>query len=243
MKSLTLVKFYLKSNNKVWRWVLLSLMFTKVSAQSYTSEVWVLSGIKTELSKKIDLGLSVNQRYGTQGLETFFPEGMLRFKASKWFRPSVEYRFIAKKRLDGSYGTSQRINLNALFTYTKKRLDVGLRLRYQFGFNRFSYAYDSEFDVAFRVKPYFTYDVKDFILSPTVSTEFFYDPTHSASGQQIKKIRSHLGTTLDLNSPHEFSFGYYYDWNVNQWNPTNKHIFMLSYQYKWKRSTSKKDIH
>jgi hypothetical protein len=226
----------------MWRLVFISMLFSTAYAQSYTSEVWVLTGLKTELSKKIDVGVSFNQRYGTQGLETFFPEGMLRFKASKWFRPSVEYRFIAKKRLDGSYGTSQRINLNASFLYTKKRMDAGLRLRYQFGFNLFSTAYDSEFDVAFRVKPYFTYDVKDFILSPTVSTEFFYDPTHSASGQQIKKIRSHLGTTLDLNSPHEFSFGYYYDWNVNQWNPTNKHIFMLSYQYKLKIRNSKKGI-
>ena len=168
-------------------------------AQLFEQQVWVETGAKYNLTKKLGASLDLTQRFGYDGLSTFFPQVSFRYKVSSWFRPSMDYRVILSKSLDGTYSTSQRINGNLQFYYTKKRLEAGLRIRYQYSFERIGAAYDSEFDQAWRIKPSVQYNIKGLPLTPELSAEFFYNPENSANGNQFNRIRYYGGA--DIESP------------------------------------------
>ncbi len=212
-------------------------MVTSSIAQHFEQQVWVETGVKYNLNKKLSASFDLTQRYGYDGLGTLFPQVSFRYKVSSWFRPSVDYRVILSKSLDGTYSTSQRINGNLQFSYTKKRLEAGLRVRYQYSFERISAAYDSEFDQAWRIKPSVQYNIKGLSLAPELSAEFFYNPENSAEGNQFNRIRYYGGADIELKHNQRIGVGVYLD----QWiNSIPKKRVMYSLSYSIGLATSKK---
>ena len=209
------------------------LLASGASFGQSSGKVWTELGVTGGITKDLDWGLEFSSRYGSNGLETFFPQATFKYKVTKWFRPSIDYRFIGDKQQAGYFDYSHRINLNADFRYTLDRLTMKSRIRYQYSFDRLvaSESYDPEFDQAIRGKLAFSYDINDFFLTPEVSGELFYNPMFGPYGQQINKLRLFAGVSFDLNNAHSVSVGYMYDTKINLPKPGTRHILNLSYSY------------
>jgi len=218
--------------------LLFCLVLVAPKAQLFEQQVWIETGAKYNLTKKLGASLDLTQRYGYDGLGTLFPQVSFRYKVSSWLRPSLDYRVILSKSLDETYSTSQRINGNLQFSYTKKRLEAGLRIRYQYSFQRISAAYDSEFDQAWRIKPSVQYNINGLPINPSLSAEFFYNPENSALGNQFNRIRYYGGADIELTQNQHIGIGLYFD----QWiNGLPKKRLMYSLSYGISLGSAKKD--
>jgi len=220
---------------KCFLYLVFFLSCTYGFSQASVFQVWTEKGIKIGVSKRVSLGADWTNRISERGFVTMFPQASIKFKVFDWFRPSIDFRYIIDKSLSGVYSGSSRINLNAQFNYDKKRFIAGLRFRYQYGFDRLSANYDSDFDKAYRIKPQIFYDIKNSVFSPILSAEFFYDPNFAPLGRRFNKIRYFIGASLDFSGPHSFQFGYQYDQKINLPAPINKHILNVSYTYSIKK--------
>jgi hypothetical protein len=203
------------------------------SQTTSTGMVWTELGVKGGITKKLDWSAELTSRFGNLGVNTFFPQVSLKYKVTKWFKPSVEYRFIGNKDVYGNYLYSHRINVNGDFKHTISKFEIGLRARYQFtiGGSFSNASYNPEFDQAIRIKPSITYDIKKSIISPTASVEFFYDPKYSQYGQRFTKIRSFVGVKMDWKKPYDISIGYLYDTKINLPNASMRHVLSMSFAY------------
>jgi hypothetical protein len=215
--------------------VFLVSVFLGVSAYSqHDFQVWVKAGTEGEIVKKLDWSFELNSRFGAEGVETFFPQAGLEYKVTKWFRPSLEYRYIFDKDDYGNYDLGHRINLNAGFKERVARFDLGLRLRYQYAFSRLGSEtdYDADFDQAVRVKLSSTYDIDNSVISPLFNTEVFYNPSFGPEGPGLTKIRLAIGTSLELDGPHKLSFKYQIDKKLYNFAADLRHVIGFSYTYK-----------
>jgi hypothetical protein len=131
------------------------------------------------------------------------------------------------------------------FKHELARFTGSLRVRYQYSFDRLksNSKYDAEFDQAIRIKPQITYDFNKSIFTPFISLEYFYNPKYGPYGHLFTKYRGFIGLELDLDSPHNISFGYILDQELNAADPETKHIFSASYTYdlSFKKSDKKKN--
>lgn len=211
--------------------VLTSFFLFKGIAQNLTNEVWLTTGVKYNLNKTVTLGVDITQRYGTYGLETFFPQLSFRYKLNKWIKPSIDYRFIGSRDFDAPMLFSHRINGNLQFSWSKKRLYLGLRSRYQYSFTAISGNTDAEFDKAFRLKPSISYDIPNFPFSPTLSTDWFYSLNNTSIG--TNRFRHSISLELDANNSHSFDFGLLLDQWVND-VPRWRFMYSLGYTYNFK---------
>ena len=195
--------------------------------------LWADVGVKGEITKDLEYGVSFTSRVSAASNQTFFPQVTLKYKVTKWFKPSVDYRGVYKLDEYGNYLFSNRLNFNTEFKYAKKRLDLRARLRYQYSFNTLNSisGYDAEFDQAVRLKTQFQYDLKNTFLSPILSFELFYNPAFGPSGRQFSKYRGFAGVALEIDGPHDISLGYILDHQMNASNPLTKHILAVSYTY------------
>ncbi len=221
--------------------VILSFIFLGVSAQSqHEFQVWTELSTSGKVAKDWKWSFDLNSRFGSAGLETFFPEFGLEYKVKKWFSPSIDYRLVMDKDKYGNYSAGNRLNLNANFKERFGRFDMSARLRYQYAFRRSSGAVgsDIEFDQAFRLKLGGSYDIDKSILAPTFSTEFFFDPQFGPD-RGYSKLRAAAGLDFELDGPHKFSVKYQLDVDVDK-SKNKRHVLALSYGYKFGSSKKKK---
>ncbi|MFM6934884.1 MAG: DUF2490 domain-containing protein [Flavobacteriales bacterium] len=211
--------------------VLLFLSSLPVFSQSTVFQVWNELGVNGKINKDWSYGVDLTTRIGNVGVVTMFPQVSFKYKLNKYLRPSIDYRMISNRELNGNYLMSHRINGNLQFTYVEKRHSFGFRVRYQYSFRRIIGPYESEFDHAFRFKPSYSYDLNHSIFTPKLSCEFFYNPSNGIQGQQFTRIRYYAGVALELEGPHNLELGYYYDQKVNYANPVNRSILNVSYSY------------
>jgi hypothetical protein len=209
------------------------LLFCSSLLQGQTTvfQVWNELGTSGKINKEWSYGVDLTTRIGNVGVVTIFPQVSLKYKLNKYIRPSIDYRMISNRELNGNYLPSHRLNGNLQFSYLEKRHAFGFRIRYQYSFNRLIGTYEPEFDKAFRFKPSYSYDLNNSIFTPKVSCEFFYNPTRGIQGQQFTRIRYYAGVALELEGPHHLEIGYYYDQKINASNPVNRSILNLSYSY------------
>ena len=195
--------------------------------------LWADLGVKGKFTKDLEWGVSFTSRVGSATNQTFFPQVTLKYKVTKWFKPSIDYRGVYKLDEYGNYLFSNRLNFNTEFKYAKKRLDLRARLRYQYSFNALSSisGYDAEFDQAVRLKTQVQYDLNNSFLTPILSFELFYNPAFGPSGRQLSKYRGFAGVALEIEGPHDISVGYILDQQMNNPNPLTKHILSVSYTY------------
>ena len=218
------------------RWIsllLITLASTAIFSQRQSGKGWTQIGIKGAVSTKLDWSIDVTNRFGSDGLETFFTQASVKYKLKKWIRPSLDYRSILDKDKYKNYTLSHRLNVNTDFKKQLKRFSLGARLRYQYSFQSLqgSKKYNAEFDQAIRIKPQVAYDIKKSDFGPLCSIEYFYNPAYSALGQRFTKYRFFIGAQLELNGPHELAFGYILDREINIPSPDTKHILSFSYTY------------
>ena len=184
-------------------------------SQFTQQQVWIETGVKFSMTKKISTAVELNQRYDYAGIDRFFPQFTFDYKVLKWFRPSIDYRMVFTNEGDFSLVTTHRLNGNLQFRYAIKRLECGFRLRYQYNFDRISSAYDAEFDQALRFKPSLQYNIKGIPFTPKLSAEFFYNPTNGTKGSQFNRIRLFSGIALDLPHKQQLRVGIYWDRSLN----------------------------
>ena len=210
-----------------------------ISAQG-VGKVWLETGVKGGITKKLDWGVELTNRFGTYGLETFFPQATLRYKVFKFMRLSLDYRAIFNKDQFTNYLFSNRLNGNMDLKYKVDRFTFTGRIRYQYSFNslRNNMYYDAEFDQAIRIKPGVSYDIKDSPISLSTSAEFFYNPQYMEGGQQFTKLRAWAGLDYalevgekDNKQLFDIGFGYILDRQLNVASPRTSHILNLSVTY------------
>lgn len=195
--------------------------------------VWGEYGVKGKVIGDLDWGAELTTRFGSYGMETFFPQLTLRYKVTSWFRPSVDFRSIFNLDEYGNYLNSSRLNFNADFKHAFDRIKLGARVRYQYSFNSLgnNENYDAEFDQAVRIKPSIAYDIKGSIVTPNASIELFYNPAYGPEGRQFRKYRIFAGVDLEFDSPHEVAVGYILDGEMNRVSPEMVHILSIAYAY------------
>lgn len=191
---------------------------------------WVEAEASGKIVKKLKWNAGITGRFGERGAETIFPQVGLEYKVTKWFRPSLEYRLIVEKNKIGNYKTMNRLNVNLNFKHDFDRLGVGLRLRYQYAFNRLSAdAYDADFDQAIRIKPSLEYDLKGTKLSPVISAEFFYNPAYGPTSPGFSKVRAAVGFKYEFKGPHSIGVKYQLDKKFRNYAADLRHVLNLSY--------------
>ena len=215
------------------------ILFLLVSYSSFGQNtdqmIWLRAGVKGEIIKKLSWNGELNGRIGSYGLETFFPQAGLEYKVTKWFRPSIEYRFLIDQNKYGNYKASSRLNFNANFKKSVKDLDLGMRLRYQYAFNSLSSQnYNSDFDKAFRFKGQVAYKIDKTIFTPLISGEMFFDPEYGPTTPGFTKLRIALGTKINLKGPNVLSVKYQFDKKFRNYSDGLRHILAVSYTYKFK---------
>jgi predicted porin len=203
-------------------------------SQTNEGKVWTEIGVNGKIIKDLDWATELTTRFGVNGLETVFPSISIKYKVKKWFKPSVEYRYIVDRENFDTYSNSHRLNFNADFKRSFDRLTIKSRIRYQYSFDRLldSELYSPEFDQAIRLKIGGTYDINNSFLSPVISGELFYNPMYGPYGQQLTKFRLFAGVDIEMDGPHEISVGYIFDNRINLSRPLTKHILSLGYSYK-----------
>lgn len=212
--------------------IVLFLSASFVFSQNSEFQTWIQTGIKGKFTKRLEYAVDVTNRVGNLGVETFFPQGTIKFKVADWLKPSIDYRLIYRKEPNLNYTGSNRLNFNLQFNKAFDRLNVGLRLRYQYTFSQITNNYQPEFDKSYRIKPSISYDINNSFLTPVATIEFFYNPTNGPLGRRFTKMRLFVGTELELKGPHGIELGYLYDQSLNLPNPSTRNVLNLSYSYK-----------
>ncbi len=219
---------------------LLLFPFVGLSQNSTVFQVWNEVGVGYKLDKKQSLGVELTTRHGAGGLQTFFPQISYKYKINKFIRPSVDYRYVGSSTQEGNFSYRHRINTNLQFNYEIERLELGLRMRYQFTTNRLADNFEQEFGEAFRIKPSIVYNIKKSVLLPQASMEFFTGPMDGQQGYHLNRIRWSVGLGFDWDGPHSLELAYLYDQRINSPGSLNRAILNFSYGYSITSKKAKK---
>lgn len=219
---------------------LLLFPFVGLSQNSTVFQVWNEVGVGYKLDKKQSLGVELTTRHGAGGLQTFFPQISYKYKINKFIRPSVDYRYVGSSTQEGNFSYRHRINTNLQFNYEIERLELGLRMRYQFTTNRLADNFEQEFGEAFRIKPSVSYDIKKSVLLPQASMEFFTGPMDGQQGYHLNRIRWSVGLGFDWDGPHSLELAYLYDQRIMSPGSLNRAILNFSYGYSITSKKAKK---
>lgn len=203
------------------------------------AEIWLGAGIKREIFNDLTAGFQTNARISTTGTwQTLFQEVSLKSEHIKWFRPSIDYRFIASHEDNGNTVYGNRLNFNADFRHKISDFKFGARGRYQIFLGDFVLT-GTDLDPSFRIKPYVAWEIPDTRFTPEFSTEFFYNPQNGPTGDRFNRVRYGLSLNIDLPNSQELGLTYYYGRRFNTGNPYNEHLFSIEWSYEWKTDEQK----
>jgi len=219
---------------------LLLFPFVGLSQNSTVFQVWNEVGVGYKLDKKQSLAFDLTTRHGAGGLQTFFPQISYKYKINKYIRPSLDYRYVGSSTQEGNFSYRHRINTNLQFNYEIERLELGLRMRYQFTTNRLADNFEQEFGEAFRIKPSIVYNIKKSVLLPQASMEFFSGPMDGQQGYHLNRIRWSVGLGFDWDGPHTLELAYLYDQRIMSPGSLNRAILNFSYGYNIANEKAKK---
>lgn len=216
--------------------------FLANSQNSTVFQVWNEAGISYKIDKKQSLAFDLTTRHAAGGLRTFFPQVSYKYKLNKYIRPSIDYRYIGSRNNEGNFEFQHRINANLQFNQEFERLQLGLRLRYQYSTNRLAENFEPEFGQAIRIKPSLAYDLPKTDLEPQVSMEFFTGPMDGQNGYHLNRIRWSVGLAYTFEGPHSLEVAYLYDQRIMSPGALNRAILNFSYGYSLGNKTSKKPV-
>lgn len=224
----------------------LIVFFILVSPYSFgqlTRELWCGAGVQRKLTKDLDATFDLNSRYYDFKQQLFYPELTFKYKVTKWFKPSIDYRGLVELNKYGNYKFANRLNFNLNFVKSVNNWSFGFRFRYQYVFNGIrSYEnYSPEFDQTIRLKPSVKYDIKKNRFTPNASVEWFYNPNNGPTGDRFAKFRSSVGVDIDLKGPHTMSVNYLYGISINSAKDKSQHIISVYYCFLWEKNKKKKE--
>ena len=199
---------------------------------SQTSEkLWIDLGVKYEFTRKLSVEASITNRFYYNGVQSFFPAVLIKYKVRKWLVPSLEYRSIFSENKFENYDFKNRLNANLELKKEYKRFSFSGRIRYQFSFDQLyeTEDYNAEFDQSIRFKPSVKYKIKKSKFTPLMSIEYFYNPAFEETGRRFVKYRFSAGTEIDLNKKNSVTIAYILDQQYNVAEPKRQHILSLSY--------------
>ncbi len=225
---------------KVWFFYFYFTIFSIVWGQNTNFQFWSETGFRGKINKKLDWSATLTSRIHDLKLVTLFPQVGLKYKVADWFKPSIDYRYIANREENGNYINKHRLNVNLQFEKEIKRFSLGFRMRYQYSFKGINTNYEPEFDNAIRIKPSLVYDIKKSLISPILSSEFFYNPSIGIYGQRFTRIRSFVGININLKGPHELQLGYFFDKKINLPRLENRNVLNVQYMFSLSRKKNNK---
>ncbi len=202
-------------------------------------ELWLSGGAKYKMTKKLDLSAELNLRMEPVVLNTAFTEFTAKYQVKKWFKPSIDYRWVLDRNKYGNYKFSQRANFNANFETTWNRFEFGLRARVQTTLSRVRTPESTFSDLApgFRLKPEILYDINNSFISPVISTEFFFSES-DLGGIFMNKLRFSAGADFEMIGPYNVSLKYMY--GMSLYTPKYEHLVSFSFTRKYKSAKAKK---
>jgi hypothetical protein len=103
------------------------------------------------------------------------------------------------------------------------------------GFIGSSTSSGGDLDPSLRIKPYVIYEPQKGKIVPEFSTEFFYNPVASATGDRFNRVRFGLTANIELPGSNELGITYYYGRKYNTGNPYQEHLLSLEYGFEWKK--------
>lgn len=212
--------------------IFIFLAFGSLGQNSTVFQVWNEAGIGLKIDKKQSFGLDLTTRFDAGGLCTVFPQVSYKYKINKYLRPSIDYRIIADRSKSGSFVTKHRLNFNLQLSHKIERVQLGLRLRYQYSSNRLASNFETEFGQALRIKPSFSYNLKNSALEPNFSAEFFTGPMDGQMGYHLNRIRWNFGLAYSFDGPHSIELAYMHDQRIHSPGSLNRAIMNFSYNYK-----------
>lgn len=214
---------------------ILFILITYSAFGQVTNELWSGAEVQRKLSSNLDASVGINARGYGYNLQLFYPELTFKYKVVKWFKPSIDYRGLVQLNKYGNYKFSNRINFNANFEKSIKKMSFGFRIRYQYDFSgiQSSVNYSPEFDQSIRLKPSFEYNIKKSKFTPTISVEWFYNPQYGEFGHRFTKIRASVGCDINLPGPNTMSINYLYGQNINGTKERSQNIISVNYSYLW----------
>ena len=217
----------------MYRFILISLLLGSYSFGQKTDELWTGIGVTKSINSRLDATLDLNNRVYNSTMQLLYPEVTLKYKVTKWFKPSIDYRGFYELNKYGNYKYSNRFNVNLNFTESIKKYTFGLRIRYQYVFNgiRSAENYEPEFDQTIRFKPSVKYKIKKSKFTPTASFEWFYNPLNGPTGDRFAKIRGSIGTDINLKGPQLLTIAYLYGQSINTGKEKSQHIISIYYSY------------
>ncbi len=189
------------------------------------------AGVSYKVDKKQSLAFDLTTRHAAGGLQTYFPQVSYKYKVNKYIRPSIDYRLINDRNQEGNMTLQHRLNANLQFNQAFERLQLGLRLRYQYSTNRLAANFEPEFGQAIRIKPSLAYDLQNTDLEPQVSMEFFTGPMDGQTGYHLNRIRWSAGFAYAFKGPHSLEVAYLYDQRIMSPSALNRAILSFSYGY------------
>lgn len=218
------------------RGIIISIVvFCVFSLRAQTAaELWTEVGISGTYPAKLAWSAEFNTRFGDRGVNTFFPELGVGYKITKWLKPSIDFRYIMDRKMDGRYDGATRLNYNLEISPEINRIGLELRLRYQQQMSTVTGEdYRDDFDQALRAKVAGEYNIKGSRITPKIGLEFFYDPQYSVSGPEFTKMRYFAGASFNLKGPHELVVRYIYERKFNL-PSVNRHVLLLAYGFDFK---------
>lgn len=212
-----------------------TLLYCSNSFSQDRGEFWLGAGASRDVKKDLTVSFQTNLRTSyTLGVQTWYNELGIKSTHLGWFRPSLDYRLITSFDKLRNSTLTNRLNLNFDFRGKLNNFRPGIRFRYQFFLGN-SQSVGSDLDPSFRIKPYVIYKIDGKRLSPSLSAEYFYDPSYGPTGRRFNRQRYGLGSDIDLPGSNEASVTLYYGRKFNTGNPYNEYLISLEYNFDWKK--------
>lgn len=194
---------------------------------------WNAIGLQYKLNKKITFDLEHHLRYKEDFtvINEYFTQFRTGYNFAKNFELVGGLRFIrendTKGRLQG-YENHFRFQVDLIYNYKIKSVDIGYRLRYQ------NKNYLDENDIArqnLRFKTSLAYKIKKWPLDPNFSAEIFNRYRIDGDTNGFSKYRLTFGTSFKLKKIGKFKCYYRIEKELNVNTPEALKIMGFKYTY------------
>lgn len=209
MKSLLLFPF------------LLLLSLPNCFAQTTDFQTWSTVSLQKSFSKKISVTLQQELRLDDNSTQFHltFTDAEFKYKLTKWFNATANYRFIVKPdEID------HRIYSDLYYLWKNKKIEAELRLRVQHEF------VPNDVDENYlRPKLELSYKIKK-KWEPYISEELFYHVLYY-KGDKFDESRLSAGTHYDFDKRNSIKAYYMYEQEFNVNDALHAHVLGVAYEY------------
>jgi hypothetical protein len=202
-----------------------------LTAQEILGGLWTNATIEKEITKDLDIVFTEEFRFGenTTQLASFFSDAGAEYTVFKGFKAGLFYRFINKRRDDGSYSQAHRIYADLSYRQKVKRFTAGYRIRCQMQYREINRSETGCVPAWYiRQKLHFSYNTKS-IFDPYLDGEIWYLLNPAWRG--FDNIRISAGVVTRITKNHSVDLGYIYNQAFSFVDPVAYHILFAGYKF------------